>query len=139
MYETILVPTDGSEPANRAVEHALELADRYDAHVHTIYCVETNRYGQPALSSSELVLDDLEDRGATMLDEVDDRAADIGIESDQTVCRGGPWEEVHKKALEIDADLIVIGSRGQSHQRTGRIGSIAERILRSPDRPVLTV
>jgi len=63
MYDTILVPTDGSDPANRAVEHALALADRYDARVHALYCVETHRYGEPALSSTEIVLDQLEDQG----------------------------------------------------------------------------
>ena len=139
MYETILVPTDGSDAANRAVEHALELANRYDADVHALYCVETNRYGQPALSSSELVLDSLEDRGSTMLAGIEDRAAELGIEAGQTVCRGRPWEEVHRTAAEIDADVIVIGYQGQSHSRTDRIGSVAERILRTPDRPVLTV
>ncbi|MCL9813930.1 universal stress protein [Natranaeroarchaeum aerophilus] len=139
MYETILVPTDGSDPASRAVEHALELATRYDADVHALYCVETNRYGQPALSSSELVLDNLEDRGSTILAGIEDRAAEIGIETSQTVCRGRPWEEVHRAAAEIDADVIVIGYQGQGHSRTNRIGSVAERILRTPDRPVLTV
>ncbi|MFU8868344.1 universal stress protein [Natronococcus sp.] len=139
MYDTILVPTDGSEPADRAVDHALTLADRYGADIHALYCVETHRYGEPALSSTELVLDDLEDRGAAMLEAVGDRAADAGIECRPTVCHGRPWEEVREKAAELDADLIVIGYQGQSHTRTDRIGSVAERIVRTADRPVLTV
>jgi len=139
MYDTILVPTDGSEPADRAVEHALTLADRYGATIHALYCVETHRYGEPALSSTELVLDDLEDRGAAMLEGVGDRAADAGVECRWTVCHGRPWEEAREKAAELDADLIVIGYQGQSHTRTDRIGSVAERIVRTADRPVLTV
>ncbi|TYL36523.1 universal stress protein [Natronococcus pandeyae] len=138
MYDTILVPTDGSDPANRAVEHALTLADKYDADVHTMYCVETHRYGEPALSSAEIVLDNLEDRGAAMLEEISDRADNAGIECNWNVCHGQPWEEVQEKAAELDADLIVIGYQGQSHTRTNRIGSVAERIVRTADRPVLT-
>ena len=138
MYDTILVPTDGSDPANRAVEHALELADRYDADVHAMYCVETHRYGEPALSSAELVLDTLEDRGAAMLEEIADRADNAGIDCTWNVCHGRPWEEVREKADELDADLIVIGYQGQGHTRTDRIGSVAERIVRTADRPVLT-
>ncbi|MDG5820551.1 universal stress protein [Natronococcus sp. A-GB7] len=139
MHDTILVPTDGSEPADRAVDHALTLADRYGADVHALYCVETHRYGEPALSSTELVLDDLEDRGAAMLETVGERAASADVDCRWTVCHGRPWEEVREKAAELDADLIVIGYQGQSHTRTDRIGSVAERIVRTADRPVLTV
>ncbi|RQG99594.1 universal stress protein [Natrarchaeobius oligotrophus] len=138
MYDTILVPTDGSDPANRAVEHALELADKYDADVHAMYCVETHRYGEPALSSAEIVLDNLEDQGAAMLEKIADRADNAGINCSWNVCHGRPWEEVREKATELDADLIVIGYQGQGHTRTDRIGSVAERIVRTADRPVLT-
>ena len=138
MYETILIPTDGSDPANRAVEHALELADRYGADVHAMYCVETHRYGETALSSAEIVLDRLEEQGAAMLGEISDRADNVGIDCAWTVCHGRPWEAVSEKADEIDADLIVIGYQGQSHTRTNKIGSVAERIVRTADRPVLT-
>ncbi|THE63436.1 universal stress protein [Salinadaptatus halalkaliphilus] len=139
MYETILVPTDGSASADRAVDHALTVADRYDGAVHAMYCVETHRYGDPALSSTELLLDDLEDRGGELLAAVRDRAVDEGIECSSNVCRGRPWEQAAEKAAEIDADLIVIGYQGQSHTKTDRIGSVAERIVRTADRPVLTV
>ncbi|MDS0477158.1 universal stress protein [Natrinema sp. 1APR25-10V2] len=138
MYDTILVPTDGSDPANRAVEHALELANNYQADIHAIYCVETYRYGEPALSSAEIVLDRLEEQGAAMLDELADRADNVGIDCGCTVCHGRPWEEILEKADEIDADLIVIGFQGQSHERRGKIGSVAERVVRHADRPVLT-
>ena len=139
MYETILIPTDGSDRANRAVEHALTLADRYDADVHALYCVETHRYGEPALSSTEIVLDTLEDQGAELLQEVSDRAAADGIKCSWDVCHGRPWEAVRSKAADLDADLVVIGYQGQSHTKTGRIGSVAERIVRTANRPVLTV
>ncbi|WP_440765815.1 universal stress protein [Natronorubrum sp. DTA7] len=138
MYGTILVPTDGSDPANRAVEHALELADRYDSRVHAIYCVETHRYGEPALSSAEIVLTNLEEQGESMLEDLGDRADNVGIECTWNVCHGRPWEEVQKKADELDADLIVIGFQGQNHVRTNRIGSVAERVVRTANRPVLT-
>ncbi|MCW8172754.1 universal stress protein [Natrialba swarupiae] len=139
MYETILVPTDGSDSANRAVEHAFELANRYDASVHAMYCVETHRYGEPALSSTELVLDRLEDSGAEMLQEIHERADERGIQCTWDVCHGRPWEQAREKAAEYNADLIVIGFQGQSHSRPGKIGSVAERILRTADQPVLTV
>ncbi|WIV68356.1 universal stress protein [Natrialbaceae archaeon AArc-T1-2] len=138
MYDTILVATDGSDPANRAVEHALTLADRYDAEVHALYCVETHRYGEPALSSSAIVLNKLEEQGQAMLQDLVDRADNEGIEMGCTVCHGRPWEEIHDCAEKCDADLIVIGYQGQSHSRDMKIGSVAERVVRTADRPVLT-
>lgn len=138
MYDTILVPTDGSDPANRAVEHALEIADRYDADLHTLYCVETHRYGEPALSSAEIVLDRLEDQGAAMLEEVRDRAENAGLDCSTEVCHGRPWEMIHEKGDELDVDLIVIGVRGKSNVPGGKIGSVAERVVRYANRPVLS-
>ncbi len=138
MYETILVPTDGSDPANRAVEHALAVADRYDASVHALYCVETHRYGEPALSTTAIVLDQLEEQGQAMLEEIRDRAANAGIECTSEVCHGRPWEATLEVGDKVEADLIIIGYQGQSHTRTRKIGSAAERIVRSADRPVLT-
>lgn len=138
MIETILVPTDGSESADRAVEHAFELATRTGATVHCFYCVETHRYGEPALSSAEIVLDDIEDRAGELLGEIADRAGDRGVECSCTIGHGRPWEAVSDLSGDLDADLIVVGTRGRSRTRTGRVGSVAERVVRTADRPVLT-
>ncbi|MFD1563364.1 universal stress protein [Haloarchaeobius amylolyticus] len=138
MYDTILVPTDGSDPANRAAKHALALAEQYDAQVDALYCVETHRYGEPALSSAEIVLNDLEERGQALLDDLADRGDNYGIEVSTCLCHGRPWEEIRARADDVDADLIVIGYQGQSHSRGGKIGSVAERVVRAADRPVLT-
>jgi len=138
MYDTILVPTDGSDPANRAVEHAMELADRYEADVHALYCVETHRYGEPALSSTEIVLERLEEEGAAMLAELADRADNVGIDWTSTVCHGLPWEEIHEKSRRGRRRPDRARLSGQSHQRSSKIGSVAERVVRHADRPVLT-
>jgi len=138
MYDTILVPTDGSDPANRAVEHAVDLAGKYGAALHTMYVVDTARYGDPALSSTELVLTELEEEGGELLDRVADRADNEGVEVTTFVCHGKPHEEIRDYADEIDADVIVIGYQGQSHTRTDIMGSVTQRVLQSVDRPVLT-
>ncbi|HMB49491.1 universal stress protein [Natronoarchaeum rubrum] len=139
MYETILLPTDGSDPANRAIEHGLSLAREYDATVHAMYVVDTSRYGEPALSSAEIVLDELEQRGQDLTDDVAERADDDGVATVTEVCHGRPDAEIVGYADEIDADVIVIGFQGHSHQRTNRVGSVADRVTRSTDRPVFMV
>ncbi len=44
-YENILLPTDGSEGADLAIEWGITLAEIYDATVHTLYSVDTSRFG----------------------------------------------------------------------------------------------
>ena len=45
MFETILLPTDGSERAERAAPYAVELAERFDATLHPMYVVDTDALG----------------------------------------------------------------------------------------------
>lgn len=138
MYDTILVPTDGSESADRAVEHGLELAEQNDGTLHTMYVVDTYRYGEPALSSTELVLQELEEFGADLVADIADRADGLGVETITRVCHGTPHEEIISYADEIDADLIVMGFQGQSHRLEGHMGSVADLVTHRSDRPVLT-
>jgi nucleotide-binding universal stress UspA family protein len=138
MYDRILVPTDGSEPANRAVEHTLELAERYGSTIYVLHVVDTARYGEPALSSAEIVINELEERGYEILEEVADRADDRGVTAKTKLCHGPPHQEITDYADEVDTDLIVLGYQGQSHKIKDQIGSVAERVVRTADRPVLT-
>lgn len=138
MYDTLLVPIDGSDGSNRAIEHALDISERFGADVHAMYVVDTNRYGEPALSSAELVIDEMEDEGNALLKEFAERADTHGIEVTTNCTHGAPHEEIIAYAREIDADLIVLGYQGHSHHLEENIGSVAERVVRMAGRPVLT-
>ncbi|SIR76061.1 universal stress protein [Natronorubrum thiooxidans] len=133
MYDTILVATDGSDSANRAVDQALDLASTFDADLHGISVVDTRRYGDSMLSDSDSVISDLKARAEEILTDVGIRA-DVDVTT--TVRRGRPHEEIGSYADSIDADLIVLGNRGLGG--SGEIGSTAERVVRYLDRPVLT-
>ncbi|MFB6178711.1 MAG: universal stress protein [Halorientalis sp.] len=137
MYETILVPLDGSDSANRAAEHALELAKRFDAALHSLYVGDTRLYGEPGLSSTEIVVNELEDHGTELVSAFADRADNSGIDVTTRVCHGVPHAEIIDYASEIDADAIVLGYQGQTHRQ--KIGSVAERVVRHGGRPTLTV
>lgn len=137
MYDTVLVATDGSTDANRAVTHALEQAEQHGATLHAIFVVDTDRYHEPALSSVELETNEVEAWGNEELKEVVERAESLGIEISARCCHGKPSVEIINYADDIDASLIVLGYHGQSHQRTGNIGSVADRVVQNAGRPVL--
>ncbi|AFO57057.1 MULTISPECIES: universal stress protein [unclassified Natrinema] len=135
MYDTILAATDGSDAANRAIDHAIDLASSFDADFHAIYVVDTTRYGQAILSESDGALDDLEERGEEILDDVAARS-DIDVTSE--IRRGRPDEEIDAYAAAIEADLVVLGNRGLGSGPAQQLGSIAERVVRNTGRPVIT-
>lgn len=139
MYDTILVGTDGSESAHRAVEHALERAEQNDATLHALFSVDTARYAEPALSSGELVTDEVEDWGQERLAEIVDRGTARGVEVVTRCCHGRPHEELIDYAEEIDADVTILGYQGQNHVKTAQVGSVTDRVVRTSDRPVLVV
>jgi nucleotide-binding universal stress UspA family protein len=139
MYDTILVATDGSGPANRAVVHALEQAEQSGAILHAIYVVDTDRHAEPALSSVELLTNELEELGTEELAEVGERGADLGVEVVTRNCHGKPYQEIIAYADEIDADLVVLGYRGHSHTETDQIGSVTDRVVQNLGRPVMVV
>ncbi|RQG95548.1 universal stress protein [Natrarchaeobius chitinivorans] len=133
MYESVLVATDGSGSANRAVEAALDLASTFDAELYAISVVDTRRYGESALSGSKNVVDDLEARATELLREVETRGDVTAVTE---LRRGRPHVAISNYADDIDADVIVLGNRGRGSG--GEIGSTAERVVRFADRPVLT-
>lgn len=139
MYETILVGTDGSAPANRAIVQALEEAERSGATLHAIFVVDTALFDEPAFSSAELATDEAEDWGREQLQEVVERGENLDIDVVTRCCHGNPHEEIIEYADSIDADLIVLGYQGQSHSKSDTIGSVTERVVRNAGRRVLVV
>lgn len=135
LYDTILVPYDGSDGANRAVEHAFDLAQQYDATVHGLFIVDTRSYGEPARSSVELIVDEVEDEGHRLLDRVADRAEAQGVRFESRLRHGVPHDEITAHADEVDADIVVMGFQG--HTNDSSIGSVVERVVRDGGRPVL--
>jgi nucleotide-binding universal stress UspA family protein len=52
---------------------------------------------------------------------------------------GVAWEEIDRAADEIDADLVVIGAHGRKGLARALLGSVAERVVRTSHRPVVTI
>jgi nucleotide-binding universal stress UspA family protein len=141
VYDTILVPTDGSEGADRAVEHALELAATYDATVHALFVVDTAALVDldEAAVDSDLVAESLGDRGQEAVERIADRAEAAGVDVETAVERGRPVRAILDYVEAQDVDLVVMGTRGRSGLDRLLLGSVAEKVLRRSPVPVLTV
>jgi nucleotide-binding universal stress UspA family protein len=138
MYDDILFPTDGSAGADAALDHAIEQARIHEATLHILYVVEEN---VPVLEAGDPGrLDELEARGERIVEEARDRATEAGVESVETAVDGGaPHRAIRAYADDHDVDVIVMGTHGRSGVDRLLLGSVAERVVRTADRPVLTV
>jgi len=140
MYDRILVPTDGSTEVERAVAHAARLASAHDADVVGVYVVNTTSYGGlPMETSIEGITEVLEEEGTAALDRVEEVLADCDVGLDRRIVRGTPSKEIVRTADDVGADLIVMGTHGRGGIDRLLLGSVAERVVRSSQVPVLTV
>jgi nucleotide-binding universal stress UspA family protein len=136
MFDSVVVATDGSESVTRAVRVALDLAERFDATVHALYVVDASEVESSPDSVRDELRDALEADGEDALAEVGALAStDVTTE----IREGRPAQEITDYVREVDADVVATGTRGRHGENRFLIGSVAERVVRTCDRPVLTV
>jgi nucleotide-binding universal stress UspA family protein len=136
MFDSVVVATDGSESVRRAVDVALDLAERFEASVHALYVVDASEVESSPESVQDELRSALESEGEGALSTVVDRA---GTEVTTAVREGRPAAEITAYAREVDADIVATGTRGRHGENRFLVGSVAERVVRTCDRPVLTV
>jgi nucleotide-binding universal stress UspA family protein len=134
MYDAILVPTDGSDPATAAVDHAADLAAVHDASVHLLYVTESPAIA-PTPTSGE-VLEELERHGEEVVDAAAER---LDGRVHTAVARGSAHRAILDYAETNDVDLVVMGTHGRTGLSHALLGSVAERVVRLSEVPVLTV
>ena len=147
MYQHILIPTDGSEVAERAVTHGLSLAKFVGAKI-TVIIVE-ERLGVLGVSGlaqhgafSELTkLEEQIKKDATsVLDRVANAAKQAGVPCDTIQVEGvQPYEAIVATATDRGCDLIVMASHGRSGLSAIVLGSVTNKVLTYTKVPVLVV
>ena len=138
MYDTILVPTDGSAAVVEAVERAVDLAERYDATVHALYVVDSSAYGTLDMSTS-VVVDALEDEGETAVSYVAEEAEAAGVPVETAVVTGTPHRTIMDYIDDHDVDMVVMGTHGRRGFDRFLLGSVTEKVVRTAPVPVMTV
>ncbi|EMA47915.1 universal stress protein [Halococcus saccharolyticus] len=139
MYDTILIPTDGSDEARKAAQHGIELAATLGTTVHTLYVMDLP--GVPrALSirdDEEQVRREYREYGERVTEEVDEMASDAGVECVTAIKSGTIHEEIVKYADDEGVDAIVMGT-GYQGRFGALLGTIAEKVVRLSTVPVIS-
>lgn len=130
----IVVGTDFSDGAQHALEHAVRLAHRSGARVALVHAYEDETESPRAM----------EDRAPRLRAQLQDAVAGTsarcdGVPVEQFLRRGAPWEKLLNVAVEVGADLIVVGATGQRGVAAvgAALGSVAYRVIASSTRSVL--
>lgn len=133
MYDDILVPTDGSQGAAAALEHAIEIASQWGGTVHTLYVVDTR------LARSGPARETLRREGRQAVRDVEVAGAQAGLTVETDIREGNPHETILSYVEEQDIDIVVMGTHGRTGIGRVLMGSVAERVGRRSPVPVLTV
>ena len=140
VYDDILLATDGSDPADAAVDHGLSLAAATGARVHALSLVDLGGVGAGAEDAPVLELRDyLQQAAEGAVADVADRAAAADVEAVTEVRDGEPVSGLLDYADEQGVDLLVVGTHGRRGVDRLLLGSTTERLLRRAERPVLAV
>ena len=145
MYRHILIPTDGSELAERAVTHGVSLAKFVGAKI-TVLIVE-ERVGtvwSTTIAEHRLAevtakyADEIKKHATSVLDRVADAAKQAGVPCDTIrVQDAQPYEAIIATATDRGCDLIVMASHGSGGLSAVVLGSVTNKVLTYTKVPVL--
>jgi len=140
MYDSILIPFDGSDEAERGAEHGIDLAATCGATVHALYVIDL-----PGAPRTVYLRDDEEEMreryreyGEEVTGDVCEMADAEGLDCVTALRSGSPGEEIVDYASSEGIDAIVLGSAYRG-KWGALLGSTAEKVVRTADVPVVTV
>jgi nucleotide-binding universal stress UspA family protein len=152
MYGNILVPLDGSDPSKHALEHALNIAEKYNSKI--ILLAVVNRVILPVFpdegfgTAPVTAAKDMaryQEKMKLIYENVLQEAREMitqehpDLELDSILKEGRPSATIVETAEENDYDLIVMGSRGIGGITGWILGSTTRRVVDSCTKPILIV
>jgi len=143
MFKHILIPVDGSDNAQRAIDKAIGLAQAFKSKVTATYVIDPYAftgvgtdfaYGQAEYLSAATA------EGKQALQVANDAFQTVGIEITTTLVEGHTtYKVILETANAIGADLIVMGSHGRKGLEKLILGSVTSQVLSHAHLPVLVV
>ena len=133
MFSSIVVGTDGSDTAQKAVRAALDLAKQVGATVELVSAYEpvTNarlrREADQVPEDMQWMINAREEVDATLREAADEATA-VGIEARIHARQGDPADAILDVAEEQKSDLIVVGNKGMTGAKRFLLGSVPNKV-----------
>lgn len=138
MYDDILIPTDGTPVATRALEAVLPLATAVDARIHALHVVDL---ASVSPSLREVAADGLTDQATRHVEAVATAARADDLEAETAVLETADpiHDAIVSYAIDHGIDCIAMGTRAPTGFERMTMGSVTRRTVRTAPIPVLTV
>ncbi|MEP7117941.1 MAG: universal stress protein, partial [Acidobacteriota bacterium] len=137
----VLCPTDFSDVSTLAEAYATALASYYDAGLHLLHVDPPTPilapYGEVPVDIR--LFEQQREQAEADLTTARERARAAGVAADAAVRGGHPAREILAVANELQVDLIVIGTHGRGGVEHLLLGSVAEKVMRKAQCPVMVV
>lgn len=137
MFDSVLIPTDGSEGSEVVVDQGIEVAKRHDATVHGLFVVDTRAFLTLESDLQSETAAQLRTEGERALAELTDAATAAGLDATVSLREGSPSEEIVDYVTETDVDLVVMGSHADYERNM--LGSVSAAVVQESPVSVLTV
>jgi len=138
MYDKILVAVDHSEMSDRAVLAAKDLAVLSKGEVWVLHLREREMGAKTGVLRIDETTEDADAQVAASVEVLTEAGVKAHGEVRNTIF-GYAAREIVNDASEVDADVIVMGSRGRGDLAGLLLGSTAHKVIHLSDRPVLVV
>ena len=147
MITKILVATDGSETAKKAVKYSVGLAKQAGTTITLLSVIDNSFYMAqtiPEMVTPTHLIEPIEDylrqAAEAYLEEAVKQCKEQGIKAEKVIRSGHPVEEIMKEAEKSKVDLIVMGSHGKSALQAMLLGSVTFGVIHKDTKiPVLVV
>ena len=144
MFKHILIPTDGSPVAAKAIKAGVALAKEMGARVTGFYAIEpppTHLYGEGYLAERSLV-EELERRSREVaqrsLDEIGAAAREAGVPCETVIGKAvAPYRGIVETAEKSRCDAVFMASNGHRGLTGLLLGSVTQKVLTHSKLPVL--
>lgn len=137
--EHILVPTDFNEPAQRALELAIDLSQKLGATLTLLHVYDIPVYPYTWVEPSAIEAASIRTAAQRHLDDALAELRKHVPTAQGVLSSGAPREQILKVAHDTHASLIVMGTHGRRGVEHWMLGSVAESTVRRSPIPVLTV
>ena len=138
VFSKILVPTDGSEYTKAAINKAVELANVTNSSITALYVLDQTIFvNMPLDSAVTNTYTLLKKEGESAVSFVKETCEKEGIPCDVLIGEGSPVKFIVESSKNFD--LIVMGTLGRTGFSKLMMGSVAERVVRYSNCPVMVI
>ena len=127
MFKRILIAYDGSEPAVKAFDYALDLASKYQASLDVLAIARPPDFAEDV--ETEALLETVQEHFQERFAQLRERADRAGVTSEFNVVVGHPAEQIVMESERKSIDLILVGHRGKGLFERWLIGSVARVVI----------